>query len=134
MSETANYSLHLTDTETELFQDWRNAMNGPLDSNMIKIDNVLGKKANRSIVVAAVLLASAWIGNKAPFSQELNVEGMTETQNGIISVAQSASAGQRNAARNATLCLIGQSAGKLVVAADGDKPDVNIPVSIVLVD
>lgn len=66
MSETTNYKLHLTDDSSERFQDWRNAMNGPDDSNMVKIDTALGEKANSSVSVAAVLLSTAWAGINPP--------------------------------------------------------------------
>lgn len=42
MSETSNYKLYITDDNTERFLDWRNKMNGVSDSNMTKIDTILG--------------------------------------------------------------------------------------------
>ena len=44
MSETIHYNLHLTDDSSERFIDWREAMNGPNDSNMTKIDTALWDK------------------------------------------------------------------------------------------
>ena len=130
MSETTNYKLHLTDDSSERFQDWRNAMNGPDDSNMVKIDTALGEKANSSVSVAAVLLSTA--GINPPFTQTLVVEGLTATQNGTISVAHNATSEQREIAREAMLSVIGQEAGKLLIAADGELPERDIPVYIIL--
>lgn len=133
MSETANYGLHLTDDSSETFRDWRTKMNGTgPDSNMQKIDKALGGKADSSAAVSATLLASAWVGMDAPFTQELTVAGLTATQNGSISVAHSATAEQREIARGAMLAVIGQSAGKLIIAADGELPEKNIPVTVIL--
>lgn len=133
MSETANYGLHLSDDSSEAFLDWRTKMNGTSpDSNMQKIDKALGEKADSSVAVSATLLASAWVGVDSPFTQELAVEGLTEMQNGTISVAHSATAEQRDIARCAMLAVIGQSAGKLIIAADGELPEQDIPVSIIL--
>lgn len=134
MSETKNCGLHLTDNRKELFKEWQETMSGTNNSNMIKIDNAIGEKADHSVVVDVVLLASAWTGSEAPFTQELSVTGLKADHNGFISIAHGASPAQRSAMRDGVLCLVGQSAGKLVVAADGDKPEVDIPVSIVLVD
>lgn len=132
MNETTNYKLHLTDDSSERFQDWRMKMNGTENSNMVKIDKALGEKANSSIAISATLLASAWVGVTAPFTQELSVEGLTAAQNGVIDVAHDASATQREIAREAMLSVIGQSDGKLVIAADGEMPEFNIPVYIIL--
>lgn len=132
MNETTNYKLHLTDDSSERFQDWRMKMNGTENSNMVKIDKALGEKANSSIAISATLLASAWVGVTAPFTQELSVEGLTAAQNGVIDVAHDATATQREIAREAMLSVIGQSDGKLIIAADGEMPEFDIPVYIIL--
>lgn len=132
MSETTNYKLHLTEDSNERFQDWRNAMNGPDDSNMVKIDTALGEKADSSVPVTAVLLATAWAGINPPFTQTLIVDGLTALQNGVISVAHNATMEQREIAREAMLSVIGQEEGKLLIAADGEMPERDIPVYIIL--
>ena len=62
------------------------------------------------------------------------MEGLGAEQNGKIGVAQSATFEERQMAREAQLCLVGQENGKLYVAADGEMPDIDIPVTIVLLD
>ena len=132
MSETKNCKLHLTDDSGEQFQYWRNAMNGPVDSNMIKIDTAIGEKANSSVAITAVLLATAWTGINPPFTQSLHVDTLTATQNGIISVAHNATSEQREIAREAMLSIIGQSDEELLIVADGELPEQDIPVYIIL--
>ena len=132
MSKTTNYGLYLEDDSSTRFKDWREKMNGTADSNMVKIDTVLGEKADSSESVECTLLASAWSGVDNPYTQEISVEGLGATQNGSISVSHAATAEQRGMARNAMLSIIGQSAGKLVVAADGEMPDIDIPVVVIL--
>jgi len=130
MSETTNYGLYLTNDSSEKFLDWRERMNGTNDSNMIKIDTALG--ALKSVAIHTTLFASAWAGVDAPFTQELSIDGLTETQNGTISVAHNATADQREIAREAMLSVIGQEDGKLIIAADGEMPEFDIPVYIIL--
>lgn len=132
MSETANYGLYLTDDSSEKFKDWREKMNGETDSNMVKIDTALGEKANNSIAVNTTLLASAWAGVDAPYTQELAVSGMSAAQNGTISVAHEATMEQRETARDAMLSVTGQEDGKLIISADGELPEADIPVVIIL--
>lgn len=132
MSNTTNYGLYLEDDNTTRFQVWREKMNGPQDSNMVKIDTALGEKADSSVSVLCTLLASAWSGVDAPYTQEISVDGLGANQNGTISIAHSATIEQREMARNAMLSIIGQSDGTLTVAADGEMPDLDIPVVIIL--
>ena len=67
MSETTNYGLYLEDDASAKFQTWRQKMNGSGQSNMVKIDTALGKKADKSTSATATLLASAWVGVDAPW-------------------------------------------------------------------
>ena len=53
-------------------------------------------------------------------------------QNGTISVAHSATAEQREIAREALLSITGQENGKLQIVADGELPEQDIPVVIIL--
>lgn len=132
MSETTNYGLYITSDSSEKFLEWRTKMNGTENSNMVKIDTALGEKANSSISVSTTLLANAWVGVDSPFTQNISVEGLGATQNGTISVAHSATAEQREMAREAMLSVVGQEDGKLTIAADGEMPDIDIPVYIIL--
>lgn len=134
MSETTtNYGLHLTNDSSERFSDWRERMNGTDDSNMVKIDTALSQKADNSVMVTATLLASAWTGVDAPYTQELSVEGLLENTNGIINVAHNATITERDVAREAMLAVSGQENGKLTIVADGEMPEVDIPVYIILI-
>ncbi len=133
MSGTTNYDLHLTDDSTEKFREWRRAMNGPDNSNMVKIDNILGMKADSSVCISCTLLASAWAGLDSPFVQTLYVDGLGQSQNGTINVAQNATFEQRKMAREAMLSVTGQADGELIISADGEMPDIDIPVQIILI-
>ena len=132
MSRTTNIDLELTDDATTNFKNWREAINGVNNSNMVKIDTAVGGKADSSSQVEATLLASAWAGVDSPFTQTLTITGLKAAQNGTIAVAQSATAAQREAAREALLSLTGQRNGELDVVADGEMPEVDIPVVVTL--
>ena len=132
MSETINYGLYIEDDSSTNFLDWRLGMNGPNESNMIKIDKILAEKANNSLYITGSLKENEhWIGD-GPYTQKISIEGLSSNQNGIISVAHGASDVQREAARRAMLSVIGQEDGALIISADGEVPEVPIPVMIVL--
>lgn len=85
-------------------------------------------KLNTSQSIAVTLQASAWVDGV----QTLTVSGLAANGNGIISVAPSATAEQRAAARSAMLSVTGQAAGELTIAADGTVPEIDIPVVVIL--
>lgn len=136
MGETANYKLYLTDSDQENFLAVREKLCGKNSSNMQKIDIALGEKADHSVAVSATLLANAWVGVDAPFTQTLSIENIHEAakQNGQIYLSQEATFEQRDIARCAMLAVIGQTEGQLVIAADGEMPEQDIPVTIILQD
>lgn len=75
------------------------------------------------------LFASGWNDEK---SQTLLVDGLGANQNGSISVGSTATVTQREAARNAVLCITAQVDGALTITADGDVPNIDIPVLLIL--
>ena len=95
-------------------------------------NTLLQKKGDKSVSIECTLIASSWVGVDAPFTQELAVTDLGAAQNGNISVAHSATFEQREMARDAKLCVTGQSDGKLIISADGEMPDIDIPVVITL--
>lgn len=129
---TTNYGLILEDDSSTKFKVWREAINGASNSNFIKVDEILAEKGGKSVSIECTLIASSWVGVDAPFTQELAVTDLGATQNGNISVAHSATFEQREMARDAKLCVTGQSDGKLIISADGEMPDIDIPVVITL--
>ena len=135
MGATTNYGLYITDDEKEKFIDFRRKLGGiGEDSNMVKIDAILADKAVHSKAVSCVLKANAWSGTIAPYTQEIDIEGLTANQNGSISVAHNATLTEREIAREAILSIVGQDDGTLTIAADGEMPEFDIPVFVILFD
>lgn len=107
-------------------------MSGENDSNMQKIDAALGQKADSSVSASKVLSASGWLGAASPFTQNISIDGVTEQKNGTIQVSHEATLEQREIARCAMLSVVGQGDGFITIAADGDLPEKDIPVTIIL--
>lgn len=132
MSETKNYHLYLTDDSNTRFLDWRNAMNGPTDSNMEKIDTALSEKADSSRAIVITLQASRWASEGSVSTQELTIEGLTAEQNGVIGAAQNLTEEQMDSVRAAGLYISEQRDGSLTIASDGEVPSCDIPVVLIL--
>jgi len=132
MGETSKYHLYVTDDRSTLFSEWRDKMNGETNSNMVKIDNALDQKADHSTHISGAIPASGWEGEEAPFTQTIQITGLTADGNGSISVSQGATAAQREAARLAMLNVTSQGVGELTIVADGEKPEIDIPFTVIL--
>lgn len=132
MAQTKNYDLILTDNDQTKFKEWRESINGNSNSNMEKIDNALGEKANLSIAKNIVLSASSW-SNSAPYSQTLNVEEVQADTNGVISIAHNVTTEQLEMVYDASLRISNQADGLITITADGDKPNGDIPLLLIII-
>lgn len=114
----------------------------------IEDDNTVARHTVKTPLAASV----PWSGvtNKPEFTTEINVtlsanswsnqntytitnSAITATVSGYIGVAPTATSAQREAAREAMICITSQSAGSLMLTADADDaPEVDIPVVITL--
>lgn len=90
-------------------------------------------KADASLVVQAVLTPSGWVGASPPYTQNVTAAGVAAGGNGFAALAQGASATAREAARDACLSVTGQGNGNITITADGDKPAVDIPITVVVI-
>ena len=112
MNETKNCNLTLTDNDQTKFKEWREAINGNLNSNMVKIDNAIGEKANLSVAINAVLLMSAW-SDDSPYIQTIAVDSLTADQNGIITIGQNITTEQIEDVVAADMRITDQADGSL---------------------
>lgn len=101
---------------------------------MIKIDTALNEKARKSSFIDATLSKDGWIGDAAPYTQALSVSGLSASSNGSINITNGATELERAAARSAMLSIARQSDGQLTIVADGDKPGIDLPVTVIIVD
>lgn len=108
------------------------AINADLNTKIGAINSAVESKADKSVSVEADLLSDAWEGESAPYSQSVNTEGVTAECNGSASLSSRATSEQRNAARDAWLAISSQGDGVLTIAADGEKPTIDIPITIIL--
>lgn len=96
------------------------------------VKEIIDSKANLSSAINVTIKASDWTGDSAPFSQEIIVDGLSATSNGMISLSHSASSDQREAARNAMFSIAEQDDNKITIIADGDIPTIDIPALIII--
>jgi hypothetical protein len=132
LTYTANYNLGKPAGNENIGPGAFNDNADIIDTQLKANHDAAAAKAAPSSAVLKTLSAASWVGSSAPYTQALTVTGLGATQNGTISIAQSATATQRAAALKAKLSATGQAAGTLTVTADGTKPTVDIPVTVIL--
>lgn len=90
--------------------------------------SALNNKCDASVAITATLLASAWSSGQ----QTITVSGLGATQNGIASLPQNCSDSEYEAVCAAGLMVTSQSAGSLTFSANGEVPQIDIPILIIL--
>lgn len=81
-----------------------------------------------STLVETTLLANAWVNKQ----QTVTVNGLGVNQNGVVSLSQTFSSAQYDATVAAKLIVSKQNEGSLIFTCNGVVPQVDIPISIIL--
>lgn len=89
-------------------------------------------RAALSTSVSATLTVAGWTGSAAPYTQAVAVAGLGAAQNGYVQIADGTTPAQRAAARYANMTKTAQAAGSITITADGTKPSIDIPITVVL--
>ena len=79
---------------------------------------------------AAILSAAGWQGSYAPYTQTVTVDGITTDTQGTVSVSESATDEQYRAAMYAALRKTAQGTNSITIKAYGEKPTVDIPLTV----
>ncbi len=81
-----------------------------------------------SFAVHKTLTKAGWVNNQ----QTVSISGLTADQNGIAGLSQDISQAEFEAAINAEIHTCAQATGSLTVAYYGDKPECDIPITIIV--
>lgn len=77
-------------------------------------------------------LSTTWTGTEAPFTQTVNVTGVTATNNIMVSIGSSATPEQMEAWGAGQIMATGQGAGTVTFTAMGTAPEIAIPYVVVI--
>lgn len=89
-------------------------------------------KAEKSVTQSMTLYVSSWTGTLPPYTYNLNVSGVTASSNQDVLPGTSITQEQLEALQAANLQDGGQAAGRLTLRAWGDKPEINIPIRVIV--
>lgn len=107
-------------------------MNQNLSQKITTVEQALPNKAGKSTVVNTSLLAADWQGEIVPYTNTLTVEGVQTDSIVEVSLSKNASTDQVKASMNGQFTDGGQSENSITLKAYGRKPDVDIPVVVVV--
>lgn len=97
-----------------------------------QINDILSDKSDKSALTATTLSASGWTGTDAPYTQTISVAGVTTTSANEILPGAEITADQLEALQTANIQDGGQAEGSLTLLAYGDKPDIDLPVRVIV--
>lgn len=97
-----------------------------LDARQGKVlrDMIVGEETE------ATLLASNWIGDSAPYSYTLSINGVTATSSNDLNPSLSITSQQLEALQLANITDGGQSSDTILLKAYGIKPIIDIPIRV----
>ncbi len=107
-------------------------MNQNLSQKITTVEQALPNKAGKSTVVNTSLLAADWQGEIGPYTNTLTVEGVQTDSIVEVSLSKNASTDQVKASMNGQFTDGGQSENSITLKAYGRKPDLDIPVVVVV--
>lgn len=94
--------------------------------------NNLSNKPKASALSSASVAASKWTGTAPPYTNVITVSGVTANSVVDVSLSSSATAAQYAAFSGAGIADGGQGAGSVTLKAYKQKPEVDIPITIVV--
>ena len=101
---------------------------------LVDSGTALATLAPKSVTVSAALTAAGWTGAEAPYTQAVAAQGVTADagQTIIVAAGESLTAQQYAAAAGAQLWATAKGANTVTVTAFGEKPAVDLPVTVTI--
>ena len=97
-----------------------------------KIVARLNAKANMSTVLSLTIPASGWAGSSAPFTNTITATGVTENNWLELTTPAGITGDEIEALANADIRQIGQGTDSMTFYAHGDKPTIDVPITIII--
>lgn len=88
--------------------------------------------ASKSTSITATLLAANWVGNEAPYTYTLNINGITSSSNQEYLNGIGMTADQVSVLQAANILDGGQSTNTATLLAYGIKPEIDLPIRVIL--
>lgn len=125
-------TLHACEENTKkAIEDLKTATGNVAETAKAAAQEVLDSKSDKSKSINITLTAAAWTGTVEPYSQTVQVAGVTES-NAVEITLGNATGEQALACAEAQILRITQDVGSLTLYAYGDKPTIDIPIVVII--
>lgn len=123
--------------QRQAFDDWfaeiQGLISGDLGVRLTQdVMDLEANKANKSAKVETTLLSANWSEDEAPYTYTLSVAGATANNNIELVAPSNLTATQVAAYVDAQILNGTQTTGSITLNAWGDKPEVDLPITIIL--
>lgn len=105
-----------------------------IETELDGIPEALAGKANKYKSQSVTVPATGWAGDAAPYTNTLSVEGVTATNDISVIPQFTWTAEQAEAWAGAMILSGDQAAGSLTLKAYGDKPEIDIDITVMIGD
>ena len=105
-----------------------------IETELDGIPEALAGKANKYKSQSVTVPAGGWVGDTAPYTNTLSVEGVTATNDISVIPRFTWTAAQAEAWAGAMILSGDQAAGSLTLKAYGDKPEIDIDITVMIGD
>ena len=95
---------------------------------------VNSNKANKYRLINTTILSSGWVGEESLYSNTLVIEGVTENTDICILPSSNWTTVEIEAWGNAGILTGEQTTNSITLKAFGEKPSIDIPISILIGD
>ena len=131
--DTVGKKLNTLQDEIDIMPtyQWREAVSGGTDLSLVTTGEKALWNSGVTSIIDLTLTANDW-SNNTPATQTLTATGVTANNNILLVIGSSATSAQYDAACEAKLLCTAQAANSITVTAYGDKPDVAIPISVMI--
>ena len=96
------------------------------------IDEKLSALATKSVVKNATITSTLWTGDAAPYTATLSVKEVTADNIVEVILAPTVTTEQIQACMGASIVTGTQAAGSITLNAYGEKPTVDIPITVIV--
>lgn len=122
------------------FDSWFDSVKGQLEGDVAanlagkvaELEKEIDTKAGKSVLLPVTIFASAWTGEKAPFTARISLDGITGSDQELIEVfvQYEASQDQKETWADAGVIAGDNIPGAILLEAFADKPEVDIPIYV----
>ena len=125
-------NIELVDSKVDI-TDKNNKFEGTnLDAVLDEIDNKILSNARKSKKIDAILASTSWLGEESPYTYNLTVDGVTESNVVELTTKEDLRAEQVECFIDSIITAAGQGMNTVTLKAWANKPTIDLPITVIV--